>query len=159
MLRSCTLSQSWSEVLDCCLRTTRMHRSVYSFSFHGKFSISHRFLEAWSILTLVMANMSSTTHVWISWGYVCTIGGFEESLLVDSDKNSSIMSLESGRISAQLAHLEGKRLLVDIQSTLLPCARDVEAWGLKIVANLEFWKFQGTWNRSLFTWNLIKNLR
>ena len=49
-------------------------------------------------------------------------------------------SLEGGRMLLQLTHLEGKKLLVVIQNTLLSCTRVVgieavlklEAWGLEV---------------------------
>ena len=43
-------------------------------------------------------------------------------------------SLEGGRMLLQLAHLEGKKLLVVIQNTLLSCTRVV---GIEAVLKLE----------------------
>ena len=43
-------------------------------------------------------------------------------------------SLEGGRMSLQLAHLEGKKLLVVIQNTLLSCTRVV---GIEAILKLE----------------------
>ena len=72
-------------------------------------SISRRCLEAWRILTLIESNSTGlcflmVCEAWSLW-----------------NRTWPARFLEDGRISPQLVHLEGKRLLI-IQNTL-PCAK------------------------------------
>ena len=58
---------------------------------------------------------------------------FEETLLSLNRHEQHSTSLEVGRISPQLAQVEGKNLLVVIQNMMLPCARVF--WSLKLEAS------------------------
>ena len=102
---------------------------VNSFSFQWKFSMSRRFLEAWS-------QVEESLH-WLSRTHAVTqhTSGFLEGVWVQLEAWKRIgheqhsMSLEGGRISPQLARLEH---VVALRSPL--ALLGLEAWALKLEA-------------------------
>ena len=89
------------------------------------------------ILTLVESNIGDS-HAWVSWMRVGTIGSFErlETWRIFTFVDQHSMSLEGGRISPQLAHLEVKDFLLIIRTRCCYALEFAGAWSLK----LEIWR-------------------
>ena len=99
------------QVFNRCLWTTRKHKSIHS-AFMGSIDI-----------TQVLGSLKNPYIDWVEQHKSVFLDGMRQQLEAWSLWNRTWPArfLEDGRISPQLVHLEGKRLLI-IQNTL-PCAK------------------------------------
>ena len=141
MLWSCAFRTENLAILVLCVGLLSAN-DIDSFSFHKFFDIT-QVLGCLENPYMVESNMSSIVYVWISWGYVGSIGCFGNLknlyTFVESDMSNPVRLLRVGAYHLSQLILTVNDFFVVIQNTLLPCARVVgslklEAWDLKIVS-------------------------
>ena len=124
MLRSCTFRTGNLGILVSCvglMSANNMHWFSFLGDFHHagfwKFEESLHCLSRTWVCGYNWKLLKSLKHLYIRW-----------------IRHEHSTSLEGGRMSDRLAHLEDKKLLVVIQNTLFPCTRVV---GIEAILKLE----------------------
>lgn len=130
------------QVFNYCLWTTRKRGSIHSV-FIGSFDIT-RCLEAWRV--------EQHSSVSVSWRYVEAIGNFER---LEDSRNWTwpAMSLEGGRISPQIVHLESIKTSCWLLEHVVALRQAWSLYDLKIVSTRP-WNIKSF---NLFTKYLIKS--